>query len=337
MTAKSHENPPLQRMDSFVGVRVFDGERFPDGSNDVQIEDDRIAEVSTSEADPTGVLFPGFVDAHVHLSFSSPGDVARGGVTTVLDLGAPPAYALASHPPLRFRFAGTLLTAPGGYPTRSWGADGYGTTLSSADDARGAVARWADAGAAIIKVALEPSEGPMLDADLVRVIVDAAHERDLRVGAHALEAEAVRIAADAGVDVLAHTPTAKLDDDVITACGDRRMWVVSTVRAFGASRRTKRNLAALHEAGCRVVYGTDLGNGAIRPGIDTDELEILAEVTGGTESALACACARAGELVGGGGRIAVGEPADLVWLPSFERLRDLGARKDVFIDGKLVT
>ena len=279
---------------------------------------------------------PGFVDAHVHLSFSSPEAVARGGVTTVLDFGAPPDYAMSSHPPLRFRFAGTLLTAPGGYPTRSWGAGGYGTELSSEDEARKAVNRWADAGAAIIKVALEPSEGPMLGADLLRVIVDNAHARGLRVGAHALETEAVRLAVEAGVDVLAHTPTAKLEDALVEACGSAGMWVVSTVRAFGGSRRTKRNLAALHEAGCRIVYGTDLGNGAIRPGIDVAELEILADVTGSHEAALACACARAGELAGSGGRIAGGAPADLVWLPSFEHLRDLGSHKDVFIDGKLV-
>jgi imidazolonepropionase-like amidohydrolase len=272
----------------------------------------------------------------VHLSFASPQDVAIGGVTTVLDFGAPPDYATSPHPPLRFRFAGTLLTVPGGYPTRSWGAGGYGTELRTADEARDAVVRWADAGAAIIKVALEPNEGPMLGPHLLHAIVETAHARGLRVGAHALEAGPVRLAVDAGVDVLAHTPTAKLDDALVAACGSRAMWVVSTVRAFGDGRRTKRNLAALHEAGCRVVYGTDLGNGAIRPGIDTDELEILADVLGGDEQALAAACARAGELVGGGGRIAVGEPADLLWLPSFERLRDLGSRKDVLIDGKLI-
>jgi imidazolonepropionase-like amidohydrolase len=338
---------------AFSGVRVFDGDRFLDGARNVSVDGGLI--VATDPAatrQPSftaprghrgtdvrrgGVLFPGFVDAHVHLSFSAPQDVARGGVTTVLDFGAPPDYARSPHPPLRFRFAGTLLTVPGGYPTRSWGADGYGTELTSADEARDAVERWADAGAAIIKVALEPREGPTLDIDLLRAIVESAHARGLLVGAHALDADPVRLAVEAGADVLAHTPTAKLDDELIAACGSRRMWVVSTVRAFGGTRRTIRNLAALHEAGCRVTYGTDLGNGAIRPGIDVDELEILADVTGSVEGPLACACTHAGELAGGGGRIGVGEPADLVWLPSFERLRDLGSRKDVFIDGKLVS
>jgi imidazolonepropionase-like amidohydrolase len=326
-------------MPTFRDVRVFDGTAFLERLRDVIVHDGLIVDAD-SDDEPIrtgGVIFPGFVDGHVHLSFSTPDDVARGGVTTVLDFGAPASYATSSHPPLRFRFAGTLLTVPGGYPTRSWGAGGYGTELSTVDDARAAVARWADAGAALIKVALEPREGPMLDAGLLRVIVGSAHARGLLVGAHALDAEPVRLAVEAGVDVLAHTPTAKLDDELTAACGSRRMWVVSTVGAFGGSRQTKRNLAALHEAGCRVVYGTDLGNGAIRPGIDTDELEILADVTGSVAGALACACTRAGELAGSGGRIAVGEPADLVWLPSFERLRDLGSRKDVFIGGKLVT
>jgi imidazolonepropionase-like amidohydrolase len=328
-------------MHAFAGVRIFDGIAFIDGVHDVVVRDERVAEIEpvsgAGAEQPAGVLLPGLVDAHVHLSFSSPEDVARGGVTTVLDLGAPPAYALAQHPPLRFRFAGTLLTVPGGYPTRSWGAGGYGTELTNVDDARAAVERWADAGAAMIKVALESSEGPMPDVDLVGAIVERAHARGLRVGAHALDAEPVRLAVEAGVDVLAHTPTAILDDALVEECGSRHMWVVSTVRAFGGGRRTKRNLAALHEAGCGVVYGTDLGNGSIRPGIDTDELAILADVLGGAERALAAACASAGELAGGGGRIAVGEPADLVWLPSFEHLRDIGSRKDVFIDGKLVT
>jgi imidazolonepropionase-like amidohydrolase len=326
---------------SFRAVRIFDGSRFLDGVHDLTANSGKIDAIGSTSPDPWdregGVLFPGFVDAHVHLSFSRPELVAKGGVTTVLDLGAPAPYALAEHPPLRFRFAGTLLTAPGGYPTRSWGADGYGTELSSTQEARDAVAKWADAGVAMIKVALEPREGPMIDDELLRVVVKEARARDLLVAAHALERAAVRRAIDARVDVLAHTPTDRLGDNLVTACATRRMWVVSTIRAFGASRRTKRNLAQLHDAGCRIVYGTDLGNGAIHPGLDVDELEIIEGVTGDVESTLACACSRAGELAGNGGRIAPGLDADLVWAPSFERLSDLRGPKDVWIGGTLVT
>jgi imidazolonepropionase-like amidohydrolase len=326
---------------AFRAVRLFDGERFVNRPQDVIVREGRIEAVDESRHSQgdreDGVLFPGFVDAHVHLSFSRPELVARGGVTTVLDLGAPEGYALAEHLPLRFRFVGTLLTAPGGYPTRSWGSDGYGTELSTVQQARDAVARWADAGVAMIKVALEPREGPMIDGEILDAVVKEAHSRGLLVAAHALERAAVRRAIDARVDVLAHTPTGRLGDNLITACATRRMWVVSTVRAFGGSRRAKRNLKALHEAGCRVVYGTDLGNGAIQPGLDVDELEILAEITGDVEAALARACARAGELVGRAGRIAVGADADLVWVPSFASLGDLRGRKDVWIGGTLVT
>jgi len=82
--------------------------------------------------DATGLLLvPAFVDAHVHLSVAGKvADVAaaelRGGVAAVLDLGEPERTLPVGAPPLRVRFAGPLLTAPRGYPTQSWGANGYG-------------------------------------------------------------------------------------------------------------------------------------------------------------------------------------------------------------------
>ena len=77
------------------------------------------------------LLLPAFVDAHVHLSVAgSVPEVAaaelRGGVAAVLDLGEPERTLPLAAPPLRVRFAGPLLTAPRGYPTQSWGANGYG-------------------------------------------------------------------------------------------------------------------------------------------------------------------------------------------------------------------
>jgi imidazolonepropionase-like amidohydrolase len=82
---------------------------------------------------PTGeYIVPAFVDAHVHLTVA--GDVAaaevRGGVAAVLDLGAPEASLPLQAGPLRVFSSGPLLTAPGGYPTQSWGAGGHGLAVA---------------------------------------------------------------------------------------------------------------------------------------------------------------------------------------------------------------
>jgi imidazolonepropionase-like amidohydrolase len=259
----------------------------------------------------------------VHLSFADPDAVVRGGVTTVLDLGAPLDYAFAPHPPVRSRVAGPLLTAPRGYPTRSWGSNGYGLEVRDAASAREAVAMLADRGAAVIKLAIEPAEGPVPDIDVLRASVEAAHVRGLRAAAHALGVDAVRLANDAGVDILAHTPIEPLPSELIRSVAGRGVAVISTVRAFGARRSTRDNLAALAAAGCPIAYGTDLGNGDIRPGLDADELALIEDAVGDRALALGAATGVAGSLAGAGGRIAAGLPADLVWIPSFAGPADL--------------
>lgn len=320
----------------YSGARIFDGGRFLDAPMDLLVRDGRLEALAPELTVPDdierragGFLFPGFVDAHVHLSFSDPRAVVRGGVTAVLDLGEPFSYAFTSHPPVRFRAAGPLITAPGGYPTASWGANGYALEISDPASAREAVATLADRGAAIIKIAIEPAEGPLLDAGTMRAIVEAAHARGLRAAAHALSVEAVRAAITAGADVLAHTPVEPLPPELVRQLADRGVVLVSTVRAFGARRATRNNLVALANAGCPVAYGTDLGNGSIRPGLDIEELAIIEEAVGDRALALASATSVAGSLAGAGGRIAPGLPADLVWVPRFTELADLRRRADV--------
>lgn len=324
----------------FTGVRVFDGQRFLDGPLDVAVALGTIlgvgnglaltgsTEVTTIE---DGWLFPGFVDAHVHLSMSDPWEVVEGGVTGVLDLGSTLPYAFAEHPPLRFAAAGPLITARRGYPTKSWGANGYGLEVDGTEQARDAVALLADGGAAIIKVAIEPREGPVLDRRTLEAVVIAAHGRGLKIAAHALDAGSVRLALDAGVDVLAHTPVERLPADLVAGLGAARIHVVSTVRAFGDGRVARENLAALASAGCVIAYGTDLGNGRIRPGVDPDELAILDEALGGRERALAAATSVSGTLAGSAGRIVADAPADLVWVPRFDSYDDLKHDARVFI------
>lgn len=327
----------------FEEVRVFDGARFLSGLTDVRVihgviesVDQKIAIPQDAQRVRGGVLFPGFCDAHVHLSFSEPAAVVKRGVTSVLDLGAPMTYALKPHEPLHFAFAGPLITAPGGYPTRSWGADGYGLEVATPAHAASAVSELIEHGVTIVKVAVEPSAGPVPSAEILKAVTETAHSRGLRVAAHALSAAAVTKALEAGVDVLAHTPTEALPLALVKRLAEKQITVISTVRAFGDARSTRRNLKNLAQAGCTIAYGTDLGNGNIAPGIDTAELAIVAEALGDANAAIAAATGVSGEFCGRGGRITPGVPADLVWVPAFRRLDDLNKELKVWIGGKQV-
>ena len=173
------------------------------------------------------------------------------------------------------RYAGPLFTPPGGYPTQSWGKDGYGLELDAAPAARAAVARLAGEGARFIKLAFD-ARTAQLDAQVAREAVEEAHQRGLQVAAHALDEGSVRRALDAGVDILAHAPVEPLPTGLVQQIGGRKLWVISTLQACGGSTGALENLRALRAAGARIVYGTDLGNEGTAPGIDARELALLA-------------------------------------------------------------
>ncbi|HVF19036.1 MAG TPA: amidohydrolase family protein [Mycobacteriales bacterium] len=269
---------------------------------------------------------PGVVDAHVHLAFGSPDEAVRHGVVGVRDLGAPPDLArrlrsesAASGPVVRV--AGPLITAPGGYPSRSWGSAGFARFVDSPQVARAAVRELARDGVDLVKVALEPAGGqPVPSLDEIRAVVGAAHDAGLRVTAHALSAAMVRRALDAGVDELCHTPIELLDSADVERIAGSGVTVVSTLQTFcagGDCRDARANASALVAAGVPLVYGTDLGNAGTRPGVDPGELRLLADSGLGTLGALRAATEDSARLVGGGltGRIVEGEPATLVVLP----------------------
>ncbi|MCB9687726.1 MAG: amidohydrolase family protein [Alphaproteobacteria bacterium] len=246
----------------------------------MRIDHGRIAAVGTSlDAGALPVvdlggrtIVPAFVDSHVHLTYAPAGPaLADHGIAAAVDLGAPLDRLPPSDGP-KVLVAGPLLTAPGGYPTRSWGRDGYGLEVADAAGGAAAVDRVIDAGAVVVKVALD-GEPSLSDAALA-AIVARAHERKRPVVAHALgEASAARAAA-AGVDGLAHTPVEPLSDTTVRAWS--KGFVVSTLGAFGGGPATVANLKALRAAGCEVLYGTDFGN-TRTAGIDGRELSLLAE------------------------------------------------------------
>lgn len=281
--------------------------------------------------DATGLLLvPGFIDAHVHIGFADPGEVLAGGVTTARDLGWPPADIFplarssrsASWDGPEILAAGPMLTAPGGYPARAaWAPKGTAREVTSPEDARAAVAEVADAGATIVKFALNPPVGPVLALDVLTAIVEAAHERGLKATGHVYGLGELHKALDAGADEVAHmlmSPEA-IPDETIDRMVAAGMAVVPTLSVrFGRDREyALDNLRRFHEAGGTIVYGTDLGNEGPRPGIDRLEVRAMA-AAGMTARAIVRSATVAAALWLGledRGVIEAGRSADLVALP----------------------
>jgi imidazolonepropionase-like amidohydrolase len=297
---------------------------------------------------------PGIVDAHVHLAFGSLDQCLRSGLVGVRDLGAPMAAAQSWRTGHRsptgerpiVAVSGPILTAPGGYPSRSWGRAGFAAFIASAGHARQVVQRIAADGADVIKLALEPGDHgwPVLSPAMVRAIVGAAHDAGLAVVAHALSAELVRRALDAGVDELAHTPTEPLPEELVDRIAAKGVSVVSTLQTFfatGAGRASAANASALYRAGVVLRYGTDLGNAGTWPGVDPRELDRLADTGLGRRGALQAATqasANAPGIRARTGLVQLGRPGALVVL-SGDPLDEPGVwrvPKAVVADGRLL-
>ncbi|MFI6169775.1 amidohydrolase family protein [Nocardia sp. NPDC051052] len=206
------------------GAQVFDGEQAI-GVRTVEVEDARIVAVGVPV--PAGVeridgsgatLLPGLIDAHTHADLEMLGQALRFGVTTELDLFSFPSTmnalrrAAAERTDIAdVRSSSVGLTAPGGHPTQLRGTvnDPELPTVARPEDAAAFVDERITEGADYIKVMIESGETlgkqvPVIDANIVKATVVAAHDRDRMVLAHALTIEATRAALAAGADGFTH-------------------------------------------------------------------------------------------------------------------------------------
>jgi hypothetical protein len=196
----------------------------------------------------TGIALSPFVDHHVHLHLIEPGDLPRGGIAAVVDLGGDP-DRLARHErgiPV-IVYAGAFLTAPGGYPVgRGWAPDTVVREVSSPSGvpgapggARTAVDEMADAGASLVKVVLHGG-GPTLTDAVLSAIIDAARVRELPVVVHAEGAGMAQQAVRAGADALAHVPFTELlhGETIAAAVADGMRWVSTLAIQTGSEALT---------------------------------------------------------------------------------------------------
>lgn len=261
----------------------WDGRRH--GPSLIRVDQGRVARVGPV---PPGVLprpvtvLPGLVDHHVHLGLVEHAGLADSPLVEVHDLGWDPRQALTwrRNPPhgVKVRVAGPFHTAPGGYPLgRSWAPDAAVRVVDSAAAARRAVAEAVAAGYDLLKIALHAGMG-LLSDEVLSVLVTSGHAAGLPVGVHAEgEGQAAR-AIEAGADLLVHAPwTERLTDELLVRA--RAMTWCSTLAIHDPAGRACAidNIRRFREAGGRVVYGTDAGNGPAPLGVNPAEIGLLGE------------------------------------------------------------
>jgi len=292
-----------------------------------------------------GCLLPAVADRHVHIRLSDPAAVLANGVAAVRDLAWIPddVFALADASELptfngpTIRAAGPMLTAPGGYPTRSgWAPPGTGLELRGPDHAADSVRALAGRGAAAIKVSLNADAGPTPSDGELAAIVDAARDLDVPVTAHVQGRGQAERAVGAGIDEFAHTPWSERLSEELLRSAARSTRIVSTldILSYGeitpALRVACDNLVRFRAAGGTVVYGTDLGNGPIPAGIDLREALLLHEAVRMTPDEVLDAMTAS--------RLEPGAPADVIAVGAnpLERLDALEDLRLVMRAGRVV-
>ena len=270
-------------------------------------------------------LMPGLIDTHVHffgltgqgreayraqIKTLAPGymkDFLRHGVTTVKSLADPLELVLELRTMVnegkilgpRILLVGPCFTAPGGHPAVTLGRDDpwmrseIAIEVADEDTARREVRRLAGKGVDAIKAAVEAGQGtgipeatPRLSANVLRAIVDEAHQHKLRATVHTHREQDVLDAIEAGADGLEHGLwDSRLSDNHLAdlllernVCYTPTLWAWSVDRESPSLEIAQQNLKALSDKGVRIALGTDTLCSMPRPGLNTiQEMELMAQ------------------------------------------------------------
>jgi imidazolonepropionase-like amidohydrolase len=336
---------------ALTNVRVFDGERLLDPAT-VVIDGDRIGDdqagARTWEGDG-GVLLPGLIDCHIHLTDESTlAALARQGVTTALDMGtdAPELVASLRNRPgvTDVRSSGASATSPASAHAKRMGrSEGL---VTDPDEARAYVSRRVAEGVDYIKIIIDL---PGFDEPTVRALVEAAHAQGLRTIAHAATREAVLLAQAAGVDVLTHAPIDRqLEDSAVERTRTSGQVVVPTLTMMEAIVERLGGVAPVsydvarstvgqwYRAGVTILAGTDANQAPSAPASPPygtslhRELELLVDAGISPADAVRSATTVAAQQFGlsDRGAIAAGQRADLVLIDG-DPLRDISAVRKI--------
>jgi imidazolonepropionase-like amidohydrolase len=238
----------------FRGARVFDGEAARD-SRDVLVAGSTIAEVDGRIEAPSGAqvveaggktLLPGLIDAHTHTKPPALEMALSFGVTTELDMFSDPAWMTGQRREAQIRndmadVRSAMIGASlgGGHPSALVGPyfDRQYPVLESPGHAPAFVAERV---AEWIKLVIEDGTAlgipsPTLTDDMVRAVIEAAHQQGKMTVAHTTCVHSALGAVRAGIDGLVHAfADERASDDAIAEIAASGVFVVSTLTTMAS-------------------------------------------------------------------------------------------------------
>ncbi|CAD6582175.1 MAG: hypothetical protein CYPHOPRED_001858 [Cyphobasidiales sp. Tagirdzhanova-0007] len=343
-----------------VNVRVFDGRSISDLKT-VVIDGDKIGEDASGATivdGAGGFLLPGFIDCHVHLLEIGHLELLSSyGVTTALDMGTNSIELLRSmkgHSGLTdIRGCGIVATKAGTRHSQMPGTNPE-SLVANAEEAAVFIRNRVSDGSDYIKIVADVPNGP--DLDTIRALVANAHQHSKLTIAHAITSPSVRLALEAGVDVITHAPVDRpLDDEVVSSMVRDGRIIVPTLSMMEGIvnsgripfpvkyKNAEESITALYKAGVPILVGTDanvaLGVPANIPHGDSlhHEMELLVRAGMSTLDTLRAATSLPAKYFGLGDRGAIepGKRADLVLLAEnpMDDIRATRSIKRVWLGG----
>lgn len=287
-------------------VRLFDGMNVQEGM-DVLFEKGKVASILPHDPqhqadeviDGKGkTLLPGLINAHVHIWFPAHlAEAAKAGVLTVMDMHAsrfsiPILKALKDSTGFaNYLSAGPGATVPGGHGTQF----GMPTpTIDSVTSAKTFTEDRVQDGADYIKILREPSR-PTINFEQIDTVIATAHaHKKLAVSHISRKADGLTLAStnlDGFVHIWFDEPSTAEEIQVLADGGQFMVPTILTnkrvIEYFEEQGRDIPHLSVdqllaeikkLHEAGVRLVAGTDPPNLNINYGTDLfSELELFVE------------------------------------------------------------
>jgi imidazolonepropionase-like amidohydrolase len=321
--------------------------------------DDGAPDASGAEVvDASGAtIIPGLVDCHAHFTglgganwiarFGDPEadllargaeaarDLARMGILTARDVGAPRRLNLRIRDAQRGKTDAPTIVAAGTWLARRDKFPPFVVFVDSADELRQAAIGEMDAGADLVKIAVDTGrtgDEVTFTIDELKPTVGAVHERGKRITAHA-QGKGAAVAVEAGVDSIEHgfgidaataakmvgrttfVPTlGVLNSFIGFAATDGGRFADSRAASVALLDQVLGAVRVAQKLGVRIATGSDFGGGSVRPGHLAWEVELLVRAGLEPHEALASATWIGGELLGvkDAGTIHEGGPADIV-------------------------